>query len=388
MAKIKRRLIAWFFIIAVGVGIGTSTGFHSFLQHSKAHHLHTQERCPEAGEDSSPHVENGTGERDLLDTMDPCLSHGDCSDSGLLAAECQEQILDSALLHMTTRDFDTALEEFSAVDDPELTGLYQQFCEDRLLNNDMKDQDLILTSGNLMEGFNEASAHGKLYKYQYDYSKADCAYIYVPTTVDADTKFICYFPGGNGERTLSAKTMYGYAEGFDPNAILVFHGSSGTTNISRTCAKMIDITTQVAAEAGIAVDYLVVAGHSNGGYTALHCAEQWYSVGHVAAKAVITLDTGEDWTLRAWRLSAQEQERLAEAGTTLYLFEQNGTALNYRPILEMVDNGCRTVIVHCIHGGHKRIMLRAFENGVFSWVIGETELPAGEYTLVPMDDPA
>ena len=298
---------------------------------------------------------------------------GDFADSTQWMEECRRHIYEVAVADMNSLAFQAAVEKFQYAAPYGKSELYGNYCRIRLEKNDILDSERIL------------APERKVYIYQLGMYYYQSAYIYVPEEINEDTKFLVYFAGGDGkEPMLFIGGVYRYIQNYAPNAILVFYENSGSRNIPESCQKMIRISKQLSDECGVIVHDLVVAGSSTGCYTALHAAAAFYTDAYIEPKAVLTLDTGMEWKMPI-HLSAEERAALAEAGTKLYLFEQDGVGTDVDAIYDLVASGDDVTAVYCKNRDHDWISRLAYENGVFSWAMGEfDELNDSEYTLVPL----
>ncbi len=299
---------------------------------------------------------------------------GDFADSAGRLESCRAVLYGQALEEMNTRRFQEALEAFDGANRHEQSALLEKYCRLRLAGSDYFDPERILTEENcLLELF-----HGKMYYYH-------PVYVYVPNERSADTGFMVYFAGGNGEYMLYIDDVYDYLWNYAPDAVIVFYENSGLPDLDGACRNSIRIANQAAAECGIGIHDLVIGGSSNGCYTALRAAAAFYTDNAVAAKAVLTLDTGQDWASTSLSFPAWQREETAEAGIPFYLFEQAWEGANVEGIRDLIASGNSVTAVYCAHDEHNEITTLAFQNGVFSWALGETaELQSSEYSLVPL----
>lgn len=311
-----------------------------------------------------------------LAAIDAYRDLGDYADSRDRLAYCQHFYFDRAIQAMKERRFEEALTNFGYAQLPEESGVYERFCRDRLEGNDIKEPKGILSLRYLYKDItHEGVKRGAMYIYKR-------IFIYVPEGVTTETKFVSYFAGGTGEPMLYVDGLFRYIRGYWPDAVLLFYENSGTKDIPRSCRLMMEVANQVAEELGICVHDLVVAGSSNGCYTALHATASYYADYNVAPTCLLTLDTGEEWEAEGMELSREEREQIAQSGAVLYLFEQPWTGLDVPAIYDLAASGCKVVAVHCYHTGHDMISRLAYSKGLFSWALGEyEELDPEEYTL-------
>ncbi len=317
---------------------------------------------------------------DYFPAIEAYRNLGDYADSRERLAFCQNFYFSRAVHEMKVRQFEEALEDFGRAQLPEESAVYERYCQDRLDGNDMKEPEGILSWKYLYKDVNhEGVKRGAMYIYKR-------VFVYVPENVSEDTKFISYFAGGTGEPLLYVDGLFQYIRKYWPNAILLFDENSGTPDIPGACKMMMEIANQVAAELGICVHDLVVAGSSNGCYTALHATAAYYALYNVAPTCLLTLDTGQEWEAPGLGLSPEEISQMAESGAVLYLFEQPWTGLDVPAIYDLAAGGCKVVAVQCFHTDHDMISRLAYSEGVFSWAIGEYDtLNQNEYTLCDLN---
>ena len=165
----------------------------------------------------------------------------------------------------------------------------------------------------------------------------------------------------------------------------MFFENSGINDLAGTSQKAVAISNQVAAECGLGIHDLVLAGSSNGCYAALYSAIDFYVEDYVAAKALITLDMAVDWGAKTLNLEAKERATIAEAGTKLYLFEDHVVGIWTDAVRDLVKSGNDVTMVYCTNENHDMITHLAFKNGMLSWAMGEfTAIDESQYTLRPL----
>ena len=223
----------------------------------------------------------------------------------------------------------------------------------------------------------ESFAYGDLY-----YSRA--TYFYVPRELDEDGQVLVYFSGGFGEPMLYVESMYEYLYGNDSGALLLFRENSGMPEIDEACLEMVDLAEQAAADCGICMGDLVLAGSSNGGYAALAAAGVFSERDLVIPRKVLSFDTELDWRPNCWP-SEEQRALLGQAGAAFYFFEQPGDLTSEDAGELLSAAGCPVTWVICEHDEHNVITENAFSLSVFSWTFDETRgLDAGEYRLLPI----
>lgn len=282
----------------------------------------------------------------------------------------RETAYEEAMRHLYRREYSEALSKFDDADMHEQSKAYEEYCRLRL-EDDFSAYAPILCENNILKTFE----NGVMYAYY-------PVYAYVPNEVTEDTRFSVYFAGGTGEYLLYVDGVYKYIRAYSPDAVLVFNTNSGTQDIPHATSTMIRISNQLAAECGISIHDLAVSGSSNGCYTALHAAAAFYTENSVAARAVLTYDTGKEWDLEIYNMTREEMDATAGTGIKYYLFEQPGIDPETKAIYDLVASGNEVYAVYCTHDDHDKISKLAYTNGLFSWGMGEFDaLDEEEYKI-------
>ena len=285
-------------------------------------------------------------------------------------ADPRETAYEEAVRHMYRREYVEALSKFDYADMHEQSKVYEGYCRLRL-GEDFSAYDPIICEDNILDTFE----NGVMYRY-------DPVYAYVPNEITEDTRFSVYFAGGTGGFLLFVDGVYEYIRAYSPDAVMLFNTNSGTQDIPRSINTMIRISNQIAAECGISIHDLAISGSSNGCYTAVHAAAAFYTDNSVAARSVLTYDTGKEWNLTHYNMSQEEMEATAGTGIRYYLFEQPEIDLGTKAIYDLVATGNEVYAVYCTHDDHDRMSRLAYTNGLFSWGMGEfDELDEDEYKI-------
>ena len=275
---------------------------------------------------------------------------------------------------MNTRQFEQAIEKFTSLKDYESSEALLRRCE-KLLEEDEEVLYPILNE----QSISEVYEGGILYYCKY-------GPLYVPNEVDSSTGFMLYHSGGGGaEDYLYYKGLYPYFEDYSPNAVMLFCNNSGYDILKGKNESCYKLLSQVAKELGITLHDLSLVGSSQGCFTALKAAYQFYVNHELAAVCVVTLDTGMEWIDPA-NLNEEECLKIAEAGTVFYLFEQADTGMNVEEIRLFVESGIETYLVACAEKQHNTISVNAYKYGIFDWSVGEDiELPPWQYTFIKLE---
>lgn len=240
---------------------------------------------------------------------------------------------------------------------------------------------------------NRSYEHGNIYSLSdYDrYNGRSLVYkglVYVPDTIDNSTTFVQYYCGGDdGGDYLWYKGVYDYFLNYSPNAVIVFTNDSGSQYMHRRNAYQWQILSQLAYECGTVLHDVSVIGTSQGSYTAMQLAYDFYSDYGVKVRKCVTLDTGCDWSLNYLALTADQCGVLAEAGTALYVFEDFNfkKEIQYDAVQNILNSGMEVHAYVCKSNDHDCINQNAFSLGFFSFCAGEKiSFPECEYCGVEL----
>ena len=212
--------------------------------------------------------------------------------------------------------------------------------------------------------------------------------VYIPDVVDLDTAFVQYFSGGNaGEDYLWYYGVYEYFDEYSPNAVVMFTSDSSCTYIQQRIAFQWDILSQIAQECGTIVHNVSSIASSQGAYTAMQLAYDFYVDYDIPVARCVTLDTGCDWSLDYLALTFDQCAVLAEAGTEFYLFEDHNfrNEIWYPAMQNIIYSDLEVHAYVCKCDNHDSISKNAYTLGFFSFCAGEDiEFPACEYCKVEL----
>ena len=206
----------------------------------------------------------------------------------------------------------------------------------------------------------------------------DDGFIYLPTEINEDTDIIVYYPGYEGHPVI--KYFYWFLEyyftNFAPNAVVFFSEGSGYKNMEERNPEILEHVYQIRGQYNVN-GQLVVFGSSLGCYAAMCLAAQDEEI----VSKVLCFDPGYDYNV-PYLPSEEQINKIAEIGTELYLFEQIGVDnTTFKFIQKLVDGETEVYIVECRNGGHDKITEDVFLHDVFSWAIGDGELPESRYKI-------
>lgn len=211
---------------------------------------------------------------------------------------------------------------------------------------------------------------------------------YIPNTIDNDTSFVQYYAGGGGgEDYLWYSGVYRYFDEYSPNAVIMFTNDSGSTYMHKRNAFQWAILSQLAYECGTVVRNVSTIASSQGSYTAMQFAYDFYIDYGIKVERCLTLDTGCDWSLDYLALSAEQCSVLAEAGTELYLFEDFNfkNELQYEAMQNIINSDLTVFAYVCKCNDHNCISKNAYSLDLFSFCAGaDVELPECEYCKVEL----
>lgn len=202
----------------------------------------------------------------------------------------------------------------------------------------------------------------------------DRAYIVAPEECGSSTRFFLYFPGGWDEE-MSVDYLHFYLMNPAPNTLAVFLRRNGLNNMQGKTSQAIDLLEQAAAECGLFVQDIAVAGSSLGAYPAMHSVIYTYEDYGIKTDCVLSLDAGSDWQIPSLLLDEDECRKTEKIGTAFYLFESLGVGMNREGIRLMVNSGNQVIMVGCIFDDHERISFDAMGMGVVDWAVGDRAQP-------------
>ncbi|MGI5977686.1 MAG: tetratricopeptide repeat protein [Candidatus Limivicinus sp.] len=207
------------------------------------------------------------------------------------------------------------------------------------------------------------------------------AFVYFPENVDRDTKLLVYFAGGGGESILDACYPMGYVSKYRPNAICLFMAGSGFAYMESYMESTLDYLMMLCRHCNIFPPETVVAGSSNGGYTALQFSCKLEKGMHRPVKSILIFDMGLDWEVSpaGGNLSDEEIKLLKDYGTVIYAFEQKKDLRDFGAVYHMLASGLQVEGISCWNKGHNEITVNGFLKGAMSWGLGECELDPLEY---------
>ena len=202
----------------------------------------------------------------------------------------------------------------------------------------------------------------------------DEAYIVVPERCGSNTRFFLYYPGGRDEE-MSVDYLLYYMMNPSPNTLAVFMRRNGLDRMEEKACQAIDLLEQAAAECGVFVRDIVIAGSSLGAYPAMHSVVYAYEGYGIKTDCVLSLDAGSDWLETPLLLDEDQCRKTAKIGTAFYLFESPWVGMNRSGIRLMVNTGNLVTMVGCSFDDHVRISLDAMGMGVVDWAVGDRAQP-------------
>lgn len=197
----------------------------------------------------------------------------------------------------------------------------------------------------------------------------DEAYILFPEKPDADTRFFLYIPGGRGEEIYS-EFLYCYLANPAPNTVSVILRNNDLPDMDKCCEKGLRILDEAAADCGLFVRELVVAGSSLGAYPALQCPRIAEGRGEKVS-CVLSLDAGNKWNKPGLVPTFDQCRALAKTGAHFYLFQPTWVDMDYDPVRMLVNTGNWVMLAGCLREDHEQITYDAFNLGVIDWALGD-----------------
>lgn len=260
-----------------------------------------------------------------------------------------------------------------------MDGRYDEACREwSWLGDYLDSQKLLFRAGRMsdwLEGSERFLDRDKLWPSSYykNVYKTEDAYIVAPEKCSRDCRFFIYYPGGTNEEINIDFVIY-YLMNPAPDTVAVFLRRNGLTDMESKNSQALEILEKCAAECGVFVREIMVAGSSMGAYPAMH--SPIYSMQELGIKVdcVLSLDAGVDWdTVHTLRDS--QCIETAKLGTQFYLFESPWVGMNRSAIIRMVENGMDVTAVGCVFDEHVRITLDAMGMGVLHWALGDRTKP-------------
>ena len=204
--------------------------------------------------------------------------------------------------------------------------------------------------------------------------RTDAAYLVTPLKPDRDTKFFLYYPGGRDEE-LYIDYFLAYLGNPEPNTLCVFLRRNGVDDIEKKNTEVVELMERAAAECGVFVHDVVVAGSSLGVYPALQSPIYSLLDFGLRTRCVVCLDAGNDWNEADLTLSKDQCWELAATGAELYLFDSPWVGMDRQAIRMMVEAGCPVTMVGCANDDHAYITFDAMGMGVMHWALGDRTKP-------------
>ncbi len=201
----------------------------------------------------------------------------------------------------------------------------------------------------------------------------DEAYILFPTEPNENTRFFLYIPGGRSEE-INADFLYCYLGNPAPNTLSVVLRRNDVPDMDGCCEKGLRILDEAAADCGLFVRDLVVAGSSLGAYPALQCPRVAARQG-VKVTCVLSLDAGNRWSQADLVPSFEQCRALARTGTHFYLFQPTWVDMDYEPVRLLVNAGNLVTLAGCLREDHEQITYDVMNLGVIDWALGDRKDP-------------
>lgn len=209
--------------------------------------------------------------------------------------------------------------------------------------------------------------------YYYDTFLTDEAYILFPAEPNEDTRFFLYICGGRNEE-INADFLYCYLDNPAPNTLSVVLRRNDAPDMDRCCEKGLRILDEAAADCGLFVRELVVAGSSLGAYPALQCPRVAAPLG-IRVTCVLSLDAGNRWNESDMVPSFEQCRALAQTGAHFYLFQPTWLDTGCEPVRLLVNTGNWVMLAGCLREDHEQITYDAMNLGVFDWALGDRTGP-------------
>lgn len=211
------------------------------------------------------------------------------------------------------------------------------------------------------------------------YQRKD-SFLYVPEYIDDETQILVYFGGGTSGWALPQVYVQQYLTAYKPNAVMLFFKSSEVYDIPGVCDRTLGYLEDLSRQYIIPLENVKLAGHGNGGYTALHLAGMLGIQADASVDQIVILDM-MGWNYPRALLSEEEAQPILDMGTTVYHFGRKGEVFKVEGAQQFAGYGIPFVEVSCKGQGHDMIERDAMSFGVLSWMLGETDLNADWYEM-------
>lgn len=210
-------------------------------------------------------------------------------------------------------------------------------------------------------------------------------YLVMPRRCTDDTRFLIYYPGGR-EVQCSLDFVVAYFRHPAPDTMVFFARTNGLSDFRPRNTITVNKLERLAAEKGLFVHDISVAGSSLGAYVAmqavLYCREDF----GLSADCAMLYDCGSDWLEVELTLNEEQCAKAAEIGTQFLLFEGFDIGMNRPAIVRLVEAGNDVVVVVCANDDHEGITTDALSLGILDWALGDRSewFEHSNYRFVPL----
>lgn len=275
---------------------------------------------------------------------------------------------------ITSCDFDAAKETLDRMTPTAKTLAYRSFCDNWAVNGDTSAFDSTAT-------LYKALDKGNFYKL------SDC-FVYIPSKVDASTRYLVHFAGGVSGWMLRQDYAQNYLAEYEPNGIMIFYKESWVPHVHDGAAadRTAELMGALTAKTGVAPQDIAISGSSNGGYSTLYLAVDLFTKYHIVTKRIMILDMGLCWGKPGCLITEEEALPMKQMDTVVYHFGRDGEATTMPGAVQFASYGIKFVDVWCKGEGHDQITKDAFRTGAFSCLIGPmSKLDKDWYTMHPVN---
>lgn len=272
------------------------------------------------------------------------------------------------------------------------SGEMEKAIEMWLMVGEYEDSSVFLLRCQRRQALLEADSTPKVLLFEQIHEKLDTATVYytklgdlyVPDECDKDTRFLVYFPGSYDQELPNGYYSL-FMHSSAPNAIMLFLDANGWYDMKGKCEEIYKLFELTATEKQLFIHDMVVCGASLGVYPALQCVDFMFEYCGIPVRRALLFEAGLGWSVEDHLLTASQIEAVAAAGTELYLFQAWGVGMGKTAIRDMVNGGCKVIMVPCENAVHNDYPYDAVRLGIMDWSLSEGNPPeAGNYTYIPL----
>lgn len=210
-------------------------------------------------------------------------------------------------------------------------------------------------------------------------------YLVTPRKCDSKTRFLLYYPGGI-DNPVSLDFVVDYFLHPSPNTMVFFAYSNSLYDFHPRNTLSVNTFERLAAERGVFIHRLSIAGSSNGVYVALHAVRYCWEDFGIRIDCAMLYDCGSDWLEAELTMNEEQCLEAAQIGTQFLLFEGVDIGMNREAIVRLVEAGNNVTVVVCLNDDHEGITSDALSLGIVDWALGDRAewFEHSNYRFVPL----